>query len=327
MSDEDDISSERRGPRDPIPFAPPPRRFRRDAHGRRRRPRVKKLRLLSIVIGLGLLAAVSTVFGMMMAVASDLPQIENRAEYSNANRNSYLYDDHWRKIGIFAPPHHEVIDTYTRLGPMVYAIIAVEDKRFWTDPGVDFHGLARAFIADLTGKPTQGASTIAEQFVKQALSQEDNRTVFEKLREAALAFHLTHEWRRTKIVTEYLNSIYFGNGAYGAESAARVYFGDSLHYNPNPAAGSGGCGDPPLRSCAQALSPGQAALLAGMVANPSAFNPIAFPKAALARRDLVLHDMRAQGFISQEQYQQALNPAKDPLPTKSDIEQPAEPPA
>ncbi|MGH2859290.1 MAG: hypothetical protein ACRDMJ_17600, partial [Solirubrobacteraceae bacterium] len=144
MSDEDDIFSERPSPRDPIPFAAPPRRFRRDARGRRRRPRVKRLRLLSILVGLGLLAIVSTVFGMMMAVASDLPQIENRAEYSLSNSNSYLYDDHWRKIGIFAPPHHEVIDSYGQLRPMVYAIVAVEDKRFWTDPGVDFRGLARA---------------------------------------------------------------------------------------------------------------------------------------------------------------------------------------
>ncbi len=326
MSDDDHIlTTERPDPRAPIPFAPPRRRWRRG--GRGRRPRVKKLRLFSILIGFGALAAISTIFGMMMAVASDLPQIENRAEYKTAEHNSYLYDDHWNKIGILAPPNNEVIDTYPQLGSMmVDAIISVEDKRFWTDPGVDIRGIGRAFIADVTGRPTQGASTIAEEFVKNALSQEGNRTIFEKLREAALAYHLTREWKKSKIITEYLNSIYFGNGAYGAESAARVYFGQVHGYTPSGSTTSGrsGCGDPPLPSCSSQLSPAEAALLAGMVANPSAFNPIAFRSAAKARRDVVLSDMLHQGYISRAQYSQA---RATPLPTTAQIEQPEEPPA
>ncbi|MGH3260615.1 MAG: transglycosylase domain-containing protein, partial [Trebonia sp.] len=308
MSDDDDIFSERPDSHGAIPFAPPPRRFRRDRQGRRRAPRVKKLRLLSILLGFTVLAVVSTVFGMMMSVASDLPQIENRAEYRSA-ANSYLYDDHWREIGIFAPPNHEVIDSYGQLGKrMQDAIIAVEDKRFWSNPGIDIRGLGRALVADASGKPVQGASTIAEEFVKDALNQEDNRTILEKLREAALAYHLTRDWSKLKILTQYLNSIYFGNGAYGAESAARVYFGKVLGYDPNGATDgtTTGCGDPPLRSCASQLSPGQAALLAGMVANPSALNPVAFPRAAIARRALVLKDMLDQGDISHAQYAQAM---------------------
>ena len=281
-----------------------------------------------ILLGLGILAIVSTVFGMMMAVASDLPEIENRAEYRQALHNSYLYDDHWHKIGILAPSNHEVIDDYGQLGPMMRdAIISVEDKRFWSDPGVDIKGIARAFVADLTGRSVQGASTIAEQFVKNALSQEGNRTIFEKLREAAMAYQLTHKWRRTKILTEYLNSIYFGNGAYGAESAARVYFGKRLGYDPSSPSSGSGCGDPPLPSCASRLSPGQAALLAGMVANPSAFNPVAFPQAALARRDVVLQDMLSQHVITRPQYEYWRSERTDPLPTANDIEQPQESPA
>ena len=113
------------------------------------------------------------------------------------------------------------------------AIVAVEDKRFWTDPGVDIRGIcARASSSDVTGGRDQGASTIAQQFVKNALAEQDNRTIFEKLREAALAFQLTHQWTKTKILTEYLNSIYFGNGAYGIESAARVYFGRNHGLRP-----------------------------------------------------------------------------------------------
>ncbi len=326
MSDDEHISQPRADPGAPIPFAPPRRRWRRERDGRQRRPKLRKLRLLWILVGFGALAVVSTVFGMMMSVASDLPQIENRAEYNQA-ANSYLYDDHWRPIGIFAAPNNEVIDNYGQLGPsMRDAVISVEDKRFWSDPGVDIRGIARALMADVTGSARQGASTIAQQFVKNALAEEDNRTIFEKLREAALAYHLTREWRKTKILTQYLNSIYFGNGAYGAESAARVYFGKVHGYDPNLSStqAQGGCGDAPLPSCSSRLAPWEAALLAGMVANPSAFDPVAHPQAAKARRKLVLTDMLSQHYITRAQYEKGIN---EPLPPAADIEQPAEPPA
>ena len=302
---------------------------------------MRKLRLLLILVGLGALAFVSTVFGMMMAVASDLPQLENRREYKH-EANTFLYDDQWRPIGIFAPPNNVVIDQYGDVAPaMQDAIVSIEDKRFWTNPGVDIRGIARAFVADITGGSRQGASTIAQQFVKNALAEQNNRTVLEKLREAALAYHLTRKWKKTKILTEYLNSIYFGNGAYGIESAARVYFGKKYGFVPAAAAGqtlssdgttstvSGGCGDTsaggtPLPKCASKLTPWDAALLAGMVASPSAFDPIAHPHAARDRRNVVLRNMLQQHYITQEQYQQGINA---PLPTAADIQQPSEPTA
>ena len=302
-------------------------RFWRRRRGPRTKPRVRKLRLLLILIGLGALGAVSTVFGMMMAVASDLPQIENRQVYSTASANSYLYDDHWHLIGQFAPPNHEVIDTFDQISPwMRRAIVSVEDRRFWTDPGVDLRGIARAVVTDVSGGSTQGASTIAEQFVKNALSEQDNRTIFEKLREAALAYHLTREWPKKKIMQQYLNSIYFGNGAYGVESAARVYFGKQHGYNSAMAPGQqgSGCGDAPRPSCASVLEPYEAALLAGMVADPSAFDPVLHRQAATRRRNTVLNDMLEQHYISRAQY---LDGIKQPVPTATLIQQPQEPAA
>ncbi len=301
------------------------RPWRGRRHARPRKPRLRKLRSLFILIGLGALALVSTVFGMMMAVASDIPQLENTQQYNSAV-NSVLYDDHWRPIGVFAPPTHEVKDSFDQISPwMRRAIVAVEDRRFWSDPGVDIRGIARAFIADVTGGARQGASTIAQQFVKNALSEQGNRTILEKLREAALAYHLTREWSKQKILREYLNSIYFGNGAYGVESAARVYFGRELGYESQPTPGAG-CGDttPTVRlpACASLLQPAQAALLAGIVANPSAFDPIAHPEAAKERRDLVLQDMLQLRYITSTQYYQGINSA---LPTT--VEQPEEPTA
>jgi penicillin-binding protein 1A len=297
---------------------------------------VRKLRLLAILVGLGALAVISTIFGMMMAVASDLPQLENQAQYKK-EANSYLYDDHWHLIGLFAPPDNVVIDSPADIAPaMQDAIISVEDKRFESNPGVDLRGIARAVVADVTGAGRQGGSTIAEQFVKNALAQQNNRTIFEKLREAALAYHLAHRWTKQKILTEYLNSIYFGNGAYGIESAARVYFGQEHHFYSDAtrsaasASSDPGCGDgtasdgTPIPKCASVLAPWEAALLAGMVADPSAFDPLEHPKAAADRRNLVLHDMYEQHYISATEYARDVN---RPLPTAATVQRPSEPSA
>src|SRR5207247_7271900 len=136
--------------------------------------------------------------------------------------------------------------------------------RFFNNSGVDLRGIARAFVQDLVQqRSAQGGSTIAQQFVKNALQAQGNRTVFQKLREAALAYHLTRKWSKEDILTNYLNSIYFGNGAYGVESAARVYF----------AFNHPGCGQEGQTLCASALTPAEAALLAGMIASPAAWDP------------------------------------------------------
>ncbi len=331
MSDDDHIITRDAPSPPPIPFARLPRRWRR-TH-RPPRPRVRKLRLLAILTGLGALAMVSTGFGMMMAVASDLPQLENRAQYRH-EANSYLYDDQNRPIGILSPPNNVVIDKFPQISPwMRRAIVSVEDRRFWSEPGVDIRGIGRAFISDLAGGTTQGASTIAEQFVKNALAEQNNRTVFEKLREAALAYHLARKWPKQKILKEYLNSIYFGAGAYGIESAARVYFGRVHGYDakvsPDQASSSSAsCGDstPSVKrpSCASVLAPAEAALLSGMVASPAAFDPIEHPRAARERRDLVLHDMLQQHYLTRVQYDAARSAQ---LPGSTTVQQPVEPSA
>src|SRR5205085_12676386 len=118
-----------------------------------------------------------------------------------------------------------------------------------------------------------------------------------------------------KILTEYLNSIYFGNGAYGIESAARVYFGAEHGFHPGTGSApatttgattqpAGGCGDSTnyvkLPKCASVLAPWESALLAGMVASPTAFDPVLHPAAARMRRNLVLQDMYTQHYITRQ---------------------------
>ncbi|MEP6953804.1 MAG: transglycosylase domain-containing protein [Solirubrobacteraceae bacterium] len=267
------------------------------------RPRVKRLRLLAIAVPLTLLAMVSTIFGMMMAVASDLPALENRREYKDA-RNSVLYDVHGKQLGVLTNNQSRLLVRFGDISPnMRNAIISIEDRRFYENSGVDLRGIGRAFVEDLvTRRTAQGGSTIAQQFVKNAMRAQGRRTVFEKLREAALAYHLTRKWSKAKILTEYLNSIYFGNGAYGIESAARTYFGDEPDHK--------GCGTT-SRECAKELKPEEAALLAGVVANPSAFDPVAHPEAATRRRDIVLAAMFAQNRISRLAY---FNARREALP-------------
>jgi penicillin-binding protein 1A len=275
------------------------------------RSRVKKLRLLAIFLPLTLLAIVSTVFGMMMAVASDLPDLENRKEYQDA-KNSVLVDSQNREIGVLTNNQSRVLVSYEDIPRnMRDAIIAIEDRRFYENSGVDVRGIARAFTQDiLQRKAVQGGSTIAQQFVKNALQAQADRTVFQKLREAALAYHLTRKWPKSKILTQYLNSIYFGNGAYGVESAARTYFGNQPDHQ--------GCGSP-RNLCVRQLKPEEAALLAGVVANPSAYDPVAHPEAAERRRNLVLKDMLDQGLLPRLEYYRAIREA---LPAAVDIKPP-----
>jgi penicillin-binding protein 1A len=274
----------------------------------RRKVRIRKLRLLILLLGLGILAAVSTVFGMMMAVASDLPKLE-----LTTARNSVIRDMDGNALGFLTGNQKRIFLKENQIAPvMKHAIIAIEDRRFYTNEGVDLRGIGRAFFQDVIQKKVvQGGSTITQQLVKNALAAQDDRTVFQKLREAALAYHLTHEWSKEKILNNYLNTIYFGNGAYGIEAAARTYF-QAKHP---------GCDVKGDKSCASDLAPEDAALLAGMVSSPTAYDPIAHPQAARQRRDLVLQRMLEQHFLTQSQYDYA---RAHPIPDQGDLQPPAE---
>jgi penicillin-binding protein 1A len=274
------------------------------------RPRLKRLRLAFILFGLAMLAFVSTAFGMMMAVASDLPQLENQSEFKSA-QNSVLVDVHGAYLATLSDQGRIIVPTTDIALTMQHAIISIEDQRFYENDGVDLRGIGRALFEDLTNhRAAQGGSTITQQFVKNATQAQSQRTVLEKIREAALAYHLTRKWSKQKILTEYLNSIYYGNGAYGIESAARTYFGQTPDHF--------GCGKPDDR-CASDLQPWESALLAGMVQSPTAYDPILHPDAAKRRRDTVLAKMLDQGYLTQSEYARDVNMQ---LPSPGEISPP-----
>ena len=281
------------------------------------RTRYRKLRLALILSGLGLLAMVSAVFGMMMAVASDLPEIE---VLDVANRPSHIYDRDGKELGILTGNENRLLVSSTEISPvMKHAIVAIEDRRFYTHSGVDLRAIARATVADvIAGGAAQGGSTIAQQLVKNRLEAQDDRTIFQKMREAAMAFHMTRKWDKERILRNYLNTIYFGNGAYGIESAARTYFGED--FGLGGAAPQCGSGETQQR-CAALLEPHQAALLAGIVSSPSAYDPVTNPVEAEQRRDLVLLRMREQGYLTQLQYEAAV---EENPPTREEIHPPEE---
>lgn len=156
------------------------------------------------------------------------------------------------------------------------AVVAVEDHRFYQHPGVDFRAMVRAIRTDLDkGEIAQGGSTITQQYVRNVMLG-DRQTVHRKLREIALAVQLEHRFTKSQILEHYLNLVYFGNGAYGVQSAAQRYFAR------------------PARS----LTLPQSAMLAGLIQAPEGYNPFVVPQLALNRRNVVLDKMAQYGYAT-----------------------------
>ena len=297
----------------PIPLRPPrtraPAKERPSSNGGApARPKVKRLRLAMVAVGLLVLAGISTVFGMMMAVAKELPSLENQAEFRSA-RNSTLLAADGPQFAKLTGNNNRILLGEADISPNIEnAVISIEDRRFYEHKGVDYKGIARALGQDIIQRrAAQGGSTITQQFVKNALEAQGERTVFQKLREAAFAYHLERRWSKQKILTQYLNTVYFGNGAYGVESAVRTYFGGpGRRYGQN-------------ERISQNVPAHQGALLAGMIASPSAYDPIQNPRRSRERRDQVLANMLEQGLITRTDYDYSL---RQKIPSQRDINPP-----
>jgi len=181
---------------------------------------------------------------------------------------------------------------------MKHAIVAAEDKRFYEHRGIDVRGMGRALWTDVTNHgAVQGGSTITQQFVKNAYLT-SQKTIGRKLFEAALAWQLEQRWTKDQILTAYLNTVYFGNGAYGVEQASRIYF-----HHP-----------------AVQMRPSEAALLASIPEDPSLWDPVAHPKTAKARRNFVLRQLYQQGYITLSQYGDGKD---DPMPNPATVNLPS----
>ena len=162
------------------------------------------------------------------------------------------------------------------------AFIAIEDNRFYEHSGIDYRGTARALVSTLSGREVQGGSTITQQLAKNAfLTQE--RSLTRKIREAFIAKELEHKYTKDEILSMYLNRIYFGQGAYGIESASMYYFDKHV----------------------QNLDIAEAATLAAIPKSPNYYNPFENPQESKKRQELVIDQMVKYGFITADQAAQA----------------------
>jgi penicillin-binding protein 1A len=265
------------------------------SNGRRRR--IRKLRLAALLFILFLLGLTSFTFGLITAVASQIPNCDPSRVPHEVDGHIYANDDHTILATLRGAESRILVDTSEIAPLMQQAIVAIEDQRFYQHRGVDLRGIGRAVWADITSKKVvQGGSTITQQFVKNSCVT-TKRTISRKLKEAALAWQLEQHWSKNRILTAYLNTIYFGNGAYGIQRAAQTYF----------------------NTTAARLNLPQAALLAGIPADPSRYDPVTNPRTARERRQAVLEAMLAQHKISTPDY---LVADRAPLPKAEDVHLP-----
>ena len=208
--------------------------------------------------------------------------LKDKDTITNRNRTGLtLMDEKGKTFFTFYQPK-EV--TYIPLADMPktlqQAVVATEDKNFYTNPGFSVRGMARAFVRNLTaGRIVEGGSTISQELVKNALLN-SSRNVFRKYQELVLATELNRRFSKEDILEMYLNSVYFGEGAFGVENAAEAYFG--IH--------------------ARELTLSEAALLVGLLPAPSALSPLSNdPERALNKRHIVLTEMVKEQNITQEQ--------------------------
>jgi penicillin-binding protein 1A len=230
------------------------------------------------------------------AVACDLPRLEDQRERPLA-QTTFLYTSTGSLITPLHATEDRVVLSEDQMTQDVRdAVVAIEDRRFYEHAGLDLRSILRAAAVDLSqGTVVEGGSTITQQLVKN-LYTGDAETVRRKLEEAALAMQMEQRFTKDDILTLYLNTVYFGEGAYGIEAAAETYFG--VH--------------------ASELDLAESAMLAGLITSPNHFDPFVRPASAEGRRGVVLRIMREMGTVTDPERRRA---AHEPIRLRGDAEE------
>jgi penicillin-binding protein 1A len=275
---------------------------------RKQKNKIKK----SIPLGIKILVTVFiafTVFGIITgatisgitftaaaAAASfinELPDIEEYAPTQGA-LTSKIYAEDGTLIATFhGEENRELVSLEDMPKNLINAVISIEDERFYKHTGVDLEGIARAFLINMqSGEIVEGASTITQQVITSVYIPQGKTiiTYDRKIKEAALAYQLEKVYTKDEILEMYLNTIYLGEGAYGVQAAAKVYFNKDVEY----------------------LSLSECATIAGIIQSPGYLSPYIDKKASLERRNIVLGKMLELGYISQEDYENAVNSTINP---------------
>src|SRR5438067_9827079 len=254
------------------------RRQRRERRRRRKRTGMVLAAVLATLLVVALLAGFGA--GTALSISCDLGTLRPIA----IGQNSFVYAADGTLLGsIPAERNREPVALRRMSKWLPAATVSIEDRRFYEHGGVDYLGIARALWRDISaGKVVEGGSTIAQQLVRNLYTGRE-RTFDRKVKEACLAIKLSNRWSKDKILAGYLNTVYYGNHAYGVEAAAQTYF--SRH--------------------ASELTLPQGALLAGLPQAPSIYDPFHNPRAAIARRNEVLYALLRNGDITRAQYRYA----------------------
>ena len=238
---------------------------------------------------------------LLALYALDFPSWQklDLSKITNAGAASILYDKDGNELGAIAQNAGADFLKSEEIPKQVkYAFIACEDKRFYSHSGIDLKRIFSALINNIkSGAYEEGGSTISQQLVKLThLTQE--KKISRKANEAVLAIKLEKALSKDEILTAYLNTVYFGSGAYGIENASNVYFGKST----------------------KELSLSECATLAGIIKVPSAYAPDSHPEKAEQRRNYVLSRMLEDGYISKEDMENAKNQKIETVSKASDDE-------
>ena len=240
------------------------------------------LGFIGLIAGLGAIGALILFFALVMAYPN-LPALDSLIDYRPKIPLRIFSADNVL-IGEFGEERRNLVRSKDIPDIMKKAVLAIEDDRFFEHGGVDYLGIARAAIHNLSGGARQGASTITQQVARNFFLSSE-QTLKRKVYEALLAWKIENNLTKDQILEIYMNQIYLGQRAYGFSSAAQIYFGKQL----------------------KDISIAEAAMLAGLPKAPSAYNPVVNPKRAKARQQYILLRMVQLGYISQPQYEQAKN--------------------
>ncbi|MGD8366408.1 MAG: penicillin-binding protein 1A [Desulfobacterales bacterium] len=263
----------------------------------RNKPRGLGRTLLFWFVGLAafsIVAGAAALAGLFMYLSQDLPKISKLADYRPPVVTT-VYSADGRKIAEFYKERRILVPLSQVPKQLVQAFVAAEDARFYTHKGIDFISILRAFFKNLeAGTIVQGGSTITQQVTKSFLLTPE-RSYKRKMKEAILAYRIDKTFSKEEILYLYLNQIYLGHGAYGVAAAAENYFGKSV----------------------SDLNLAESAMLAGLPQAPSRYSPFRFPKKAKERQVYVLQRMVTEGFISQDQADEAIRTELDIHPRKN----------
>ncbi|WP_250739228.1 transglycosylase domain-containing protein, partial [Actinomyces sp. 186855] len=228
-----------------------------------------------------LVAALATTF----IVAYSVIKVPEPSEFAQAQSTTVYYADGATEMGTFAEVDRTIIDTTTLPEHVGNAVVASEDRTFWTNSGVDPKGIIRALWNNLRGGATQGASTLTQQYIKNYYV-DTTSSYAGKFQQAIMAIKIDRELPKEQILGSYLNTVYFGRGAYGIEAASQAFYGHP----------------------ASELTVAESALLAGILPAPSAWDPAIDPEQAAARFERVLDLMLEDGHITQAERDAAVMP-------------------